>query len=581
MGLNHKKFYAVSGPCLAGLLALIIICSPLPVHGQSTGVPAGPDDVNQIKEKRIEKDRNDDSETDQIFFFDENGKIVRIETDSDYDGRFNAFHYYVDAQLDRIETDADADGIIDRIDFLKNGQRVRQVKMDQNGRIVQEALFDADQNLSLLKKDTTGDFQFDTIYRYQSGQLQCLTRDTNANSTVNVWQDFTDNLPVEQRTDDNEDGIMDKIIVYDKEGRPEKISNTPCEGQRFGVFSYYLKGEIIRLERDSNCDGKTDDQTLFKNGLPATQEKDTNYDGRPDIYLSYDDKGQMSEIREDSDFNGRIDRIRYFRDTVLIKSESDTDHDGYFETLSTYKKGKLRTQTIDRNKDRQFEITIFFNAEEKKEKVEIDTDSNQTPDLFQYFENNLLVRVEKDENQDGTIDAKIFYVNTVQDRMVKDENFDGYFETTHRYNDKEWPLVVEQDFDRDGAVDLRCFFSGTVMRIKEIDEDSDGTVDIREFYTQGGRLEKSMEKEGGASFLNITWFYDEQEKPLSAVHDRNQDQQPDTWYYYRNGVLQSVEEDTNNDSKPDLWETYDSTETLVQRKKDLDYDGTPDIVDQI
>jgi hypothetical protein len=40
-----------------------------------------------------------------------------------------------------------------------------------------------------------------------------------------------------------------------------------------------------------------------------------------------------------------------------------------------------------------------------------------------------------------------------------------------------------------------------------------------------------------------------------------------------------VEEDTNKDGKPDLWETYDESEALIKREKDLDFDGKPDIVD--
>jgi len=38
-----------------------------------------------------------------------------------------------------------------------------------------------------------------------------------------------------------------------------------------------------------------------------------------------------------------------------------------------------------------------------------------------------------------------------------------------------------------------------------------------------------------------------------------------------------VEEDFNHDGKVDLWETYDNSEQMTMRKKDLDFDGLEDI----
>ena len=40
-------------------------------------------------------------------------------------------------------------------------------------------------------------------------------------------------------------------------------------------------------------------------------------------------------------------------------------------------------------------------------------------------------------------------------------------------------------------------------------------------------------------------------------------------------------EDTNADGQPDLWETYDEAEALVERSKDLNFDGVPDLVDGV
>ncbi len=556
---------SAAGRFFVGLM-ILTFCLPVPARATN---------------HRIEKDMNQDTLIDQIFIYDPNRQIRRVDIDTDFDGTFDTWRFYTDGQLARIETDADGDARVDRIDYLDNEKRTRQTKLDIEGRIIQEALFDDEQRLKCLKKDTTRDGQFDMIYHYDQGYLRSLTRDTNANGTVNVWQSFSNNLPTLQKTDDNEDGIIEKIIDYDANGYPETIRHTPCDAQPFTVFSHYRYGDIQRLERDTNCDGQVDDQTAFFKNTPATQHKDTNFDGRVDQFLTFDPKGMLSLIEEDSAFDGQVDQRRHFKNNIPVKSEFDSDHDGFFETLSVYQNGKLHHQTIDKNSDNKQDITIFFNAREEKTHSEIDTDFNGVPDICQFYDHNRLTRIEKDQNQDKQMDCKAFYKNGKRIRVIQDQDFDGFFETTQILDHKEWSMIIEQDFDRDQVCDLRCFYKKDALICKELDEDSDRNIDIKEFYTRDGRLEKSMEKEGGSDFLNITWLFDHKERPLRAEHDRNQDHQVDTWYYYHDGILTTIEEDTNLDQKPDLWETYDKTESMVLRKKDLDFDGIPDITDHI
>jgi hypothetical protein len=115
------------------------------------------------------------------------------------------------------------------------------------------------------------------------------------------------------------------------------------------------------------------------------------------------------------------------------------------------------------------------------------------------------------------------------------------------------------------------------MRLKEIDEDGDGTLDLKEYFSPEGRLEKSEESDKGTGQFTMTWYYNKEEEAIRAEKDTDKDGRIDTWFYYRDGAIHRVEEDTNGDGKPDLWEEYDEAEALVKRSKDLNYDGTPDI----
>jgi hypothetical protein len=111
-----------------------------------------------------------------------------------------------------------------------------------------------------------------------------------------------------------------------------------------------------------------------------------------------------------------------------------------------------------------------------------------------------------------------------------------------------------------------------------MDEDMDGLWDFVEFYSQKAALEKTEEKTQGKT--RLTWFYDEDEVLIRGEEDKNQDGRTDIWYLYDKGHLVQVQEDTNQDNKVDLWEEYDNTQSMIKRQRDLDFDGTPDFVDE-
>lgn len=55
----------------------------------------------------------------------------------------------------------------------------------------------------------------------------------------------------------------------------------------------------------------------------------------------------------------------------------------------------------------------------------LDTNSDEKPDNWQYFENGKIVKSEADTNFDGKIDQWAFYENDKIVKVEKDSNFDG------------------------------------------------------------------------------------------------------------------------------------------------------------
>jgi len=69
--------------------------------------------------------------------------------------------------------------------------------------------------------------------------------------------------PREIKIDRNYDGVIDRVEVYNS------------------------NGSIIRVEADSNADGKIDEWVYYEANKPVRAEKDTNKDGKPDTWLNY------------------------------------------------------------------------------------------------------------------------------------------------------------------------------------------------------------------------------------------------------------------------------------------------------
>jgi antitoxin component YwqK of YwqJK toxin-antitoxin module len=554
-------------------------------------------------EKRIEQDLDRDGRMDQVLIYDDTGIILRVEIEEDHDGVVERLQTYQDGKPVRIERDTDNDKRIDTIDTIENEKRIRQERLDPDGNLVQVSLFDDRENICLMKKDTTADHAFDTLYYFENGELVSSTQDKDNNGRINRWTRYKNQVPFQRKHDDDEDGIMDQVQFFDARGRIEKLLKDPFAKEKYRTHIFFENGEIKTRNRDTNDDGRFDQVTGFENNSPKEQRKDTNHDGKFDVltrfssanngpktqekdvdfdgtmdfFAVFDDRGRLMKTREDTKGKGKIDRIRHYRDGVLEKVEEDTDRDGFFETLTLMENNKIRHTQVDKNQDGKPDTEIFFNENQEKIRLTSDADFDGKMDIFQYYADNLPVKFEQDENGDSKPDLRVMYERGIKTCLYRDMDFDGVFEIVQTYDDPSWSLILSQDVNGDKHMDTRSFFTDKIMRQKEVDEDFDGLVDVVEIYNPSGDLERIEEKTLGKT--SLTWFYGKDELLVQAQEDKNRDGRIDIWYVYENGRLRRVEEDTNKDGKPDLWEAYDETQAVVKREKDLDFDGKPDFTD--
>ena len=107
-------------------------------------------------------------------------------------------------------------------------------------------------------------------------------------------------------------------------------------------------GNMTRLEKDKNADGKVDWREFFgydegrRQEVRQRIEADMDYDGRFETTLRFDAKGQLQRLERDRNGDDKLDMILRYDDPAKppSKTERDDDFDGEFEWQTERGKGE-------------------------------------------------------------------------------------------------------------------------------------------------------------------------------------------------------------------------------------------------
>ncbi len=547
--------------------------------------------------KVVTRDSNSDGRIDRRAHF-QSGSLVLLEVDGDSDGVFDRRQHYEQGELSTVERDTDQDGFWETEDTYRQGRRTKQTVRTSNGSLKQVSIFDDQGRLLEVRRDRTGDEILDTVYAYRQGELHSATTDGDANGAWESLQLFVNGTLKEHKSDEDQDGQVERIVRYSDRGDPLKSEHDLDEDGVRETFRTYSQGSVSRQKtlnpktrsvkklvlfaegqpreqrRDTTDDGSFDSFTWFEKGRPAKQERDTNGDGNRDSVSLFDAKGNVREVRKDSNHNGHIDQVLFMSGGEVQLEKLDADHDRFFETEITFAHGTRKEMAKDRDKDGTADLLVEYNDQGEWSRLSTDKDGDNRMDTWQTYSNQELTRLEQDEDGNGQVDLKVFYEQGEKDRLLRDQDGDGRFETVQLYGVKDWDLVIEQDKDGSGHPEARLCYAQGLLRQKEV-FDRQGRVQFVEYFDDQGRLCRSREREGQG--LSLTWIYNSQGRAVEARRDKDLDGKPEVFFFYQNGTLRTVEEDSNNDGRVDVWETYDQSEALVSRSRDLDSDGRPDL----
>ena len=177
-------------------------------------------------------------------------------------------------------------------------------------------------------------------YDKTSGRLRELTFDANKNGKIETWTEMDGNRPLRSRTDSNEDGAIDRWEYYDQAGKLAKVGFSRKGDGKPDAWAFSTSsGRIERIEVSSTSDEAHVDRWEFYDvsvppgpegtGPLLRVEEDTNHDGRPDKWERYEN-GVVEVAEFDENHDGRPDRRLTYRDAELILIESAPDAAGNY-----------------------------------------------------------------------------------------------------------------------------------------------------------------------------------------------------------------------------------------------------------
>ena len=147
-------------------------------------------------------------------------------------------------------------------------------------------------------------------------------------SYIFLWSGaaVADDKIVERDTD--KDGKIDQIGHFDSTGKLVKLDLDSNKDGVMDRFQYYRDGEIVRIEGDKNADGKIDSWDHFEAGKRVRSEQASFETGKVNQITTFDAQERPWMMQKDTEGKGLFDTVYNFTEGVLASITKDSDGDG-------------------------------------------------------------------------------------------------------------------------------------------------------------------------------------------------------------------------------------------------------------
>lgn len=100
------------------------------------------------------------------------------------------------------------------------------------------------------------------------------------------------------------------------------------------LFEHYdARGNVIEREYQLDFDAAIDSVRFYADGILVRHEVSTRFEQRLDLVEFFGADGEVARIERDADYDGRIDTWQYFEGGSIARIGRDLDGDGQPETF--------------------------------------------------------------------------------------------------------------------------------------------------------------------------------------------------------------------------------------------------------
>jgi hypothetical protein len=172
-------------------------------------------------------------------------------------------------------------------------------------------------------------------YDQQTGRLQRITYDSNANGRPDTFSEMDGSRVVKIEIDKDEDGKIDRWEHYDAQQKLEKVGISRANDGKEDAWSYAdADGSISRVDFSTARDGKVTRSEFYEKEAVVRAEEDGDGDGRIDKWETYDSSGRLLQVAFDADHRGSPSQRLTYRADGSVRAEVDPDGTGQWRTAS-------------------------------------------------------------------------------------------------------------------------------------------------------------------------------------------------------------------------------------------------------
>ena len=198
-----------------------------------------------------------------------------------------------------------------------------------------------------------------------------------------------------------EEGEFEQPEMGAENSQAEKVEE---RGARGHTFRHLLVGFVIGVLISVVGFITHDDREKHFSGV---EKYDQNKDSKPDLFYYYK-KGVIVKVEQDRNFDGKIDFWEFYKDGSRDHGVSDDNFNGIVDTWFNFRNELAAQVETDTNSDNKPEIIEYYTNGVLSEKSWIHESSRKIWKKA-LFESGILREESIDQDYDGTFDIKIIY----------------------------------------------------------------------------------------------------------------------------------------------------------------------------